>query len=1039
EVYISTGIYWPVVTEDPNNPQLRMFGPLGGDSGFPSGRIFEYPNPPKYRVTPAVVKDGQFRTVYRNSADCPVPDYFVLDVSVWESDSSNNLVNYWQMIANAAAVVGGGHPATLLGEILSTFIAMLSSGDDALGRAVNEEVTIGPKEEIDKLCSCESDDRIKKYVEVPLENLATQLWKDCSAEDEEGFNFEDYNIEPPEHIGALGLKITLDKIGKSSDEKADAISSTQLSCVDLGQPDESIIAAVLALGAPLLSGSVSREYSMFLDVDNNLATGAQGYPYDGAEFELVAQFHNSDSPTYRLMQYSSGTGTFEEVLGGLYDSGVNIDSRAIFLQVELSRLGDPVGPIAGWGVVHEQGVVANVLPEHPAELALGLTPSYTYTGLPPIVVTTDPPHDAIDINRETPIHVVFSKSMARPEAEAAFSISPPVGGSFAWQGNTLFFTPSGLLAPMTRYEVTIGATATDRVGTLFDGNDDLTGGDSFTWEFITAGRPLSCCDVGGVEWGVFCEGEPIYVTGAEFDAFSEVEIYIVRHARAESISGAELIDVTDTGSNRASIDAEGVLPATLVGSITEEGEYNIIVDVNSNGLFDPGVDRCDKTGIGFAVLPGPRLVADLNDDGVVDYSDMEILTEEWLDGSDVQSDLNEDSKVDFTDYATLANAWLEDRTWPCEGCVREIGNVEFHQINWYDPHGVLVQENSLWGRMSFSYYPGDTTSYLNLTLANSLGGAEAWVVQNLPLFAVDNGDYSRRGEAVDINLAELGMLQGQDWPAVYWKLSVDRSIRTEALTEPNIFGAVEDLDRFACDSMDETPDPGPFTDAGTPKGIKLDKAPAKESKSRDVRGVQEDDAKWCAGSFARSIDWLNREHKLGIGRSAQQIYRDLIAAGVSKPNDDGSTARDEWIALKNTYARQKTGNKIVTKVWDPGGMVDPVTGVTEVNGDFVTWLKNELKHGEDVELAYYYPGNAHIVTVLEVYTEDGDTYVKYRDDEHQGDNSKGDKKVKHKKIYKKSGKYHFGADSNTIYFAVSQSPDKDQNGIGDGFESGMPR
>jgi hypothetical protein len=53
--------------------------------------------------------------------------------------------------------------------------------------------------------------------------------------------------------------------------------------------------------------------------------------------------------------------------------------------------------------------------------------------------------------------------------------------------------------------------------------------------------------------------------------------------------------------------------------------------------------------------------------------------------------------------------------------------------------------------------------------------------------------------------------------------------------------------------------------------------------------------------------------------------------------------------------------------------------------------------------------------------KDGDTYVKYRDDERQANDAQGDTAVKHAKIYKKNGQYHFGSDRNTIYFAVSES------------------
>jgi hypothetical protein len=57
-------------------------------------------------------------------------------------------------------------------------------------------------------------------------------------------------------------------------------------------------------------------------------------------------------------------------------------------------------------------------------------------------------------------------------------------------------------------------------------------------------------------------------------------------------------------------------------------------------------------------------LADLNTDGVVDYFDIEIMTEEWLhSGSELQSDLYDDDFVDFADYAILAEQWLRTDGW----------------------------------------------------------------------------------------------------------------------------------------------------------------------------------------------------------------------------------------------------------------------------------------------------------------------------------------------------------------------------------------
>jgi hypothetical protein len=48
-------------------------------------------------------------------------------------------------------------------------------------------------------------------------------------------------------------------------------------------------------------------------------------------------------------------------------------------------------------------------------------------------------------------------------------------------------------------------------------------------------------------------------------------------------------------------------------------------------------------------------------DGAVDYLDLAIFTEHWLEGTchPILGDLNGDSKINFADFALFANNWLE--------------------------------------------------------------------------------------------------------------------------------------------------------------------------------------------------------------------------------------------------------------------------------------------------------------------------------------------------------------------------------------------
>ena len=663
EVYGTIWIYWPTATEH-TNPQHRTFGPLGGDNEFPSGTIVEEPvGSGSYTIRPAEVTDGQFGQIYYNEADCDVATSLVLDILIWDEDSNDDLEDFLKQIQDgikAAKAQAGGQgrvldAVDLAARIIGALVLLFTdSGDDALGRFTG---TISISDPCDGLFT-----EIKT---IELDNLATALWNSAPAESENGVEYDDppHRLTPPAKIGSLDLKIIGGpKQNKfSSIEVVDASTATLMRSVDLGQSDEAVVTAAVELGATLPPGPISAKYSVFLDVDNNLATGAQGYPVDGAEFALALEFAASETASASLLAYDAANERFETVPGGLYDARVNVNGAALFLSVELETLGNPVGPIAAWGVVEEEGTVVDVVPEFPAETAVGIIPDSSPTGIAPMVVSTSPPGGSIDIDRTAGIRILFSKSMNREATQQAIALDPQTPLSFSWQGSEVSLVAAEALAPNTRYTVTIAASATDRVGTPLDGNGDLEPGDDFAWGFTTATLPLWAADRDGQEKNAFDEGEPVFVSGSDFAAGAQVDIAVVTHDRVHLVAGAQLTDVTDAGITTAEANADGELQAVAVGRIPMEGEYNIIVDVGRDGGYDPDEDRCDKTGIGFAVLPGdgvPFKRGDVNGDGSVDIGDaVFVLTYLFGGGHELScfkaSDANDEGRIDLADAITI--------------------------------------------------------------------------------------------------------------------------------------------------------------------------------------------------------------------------------------------------------------------------------------------------------------------------------------------------------------------------------------------------
>jgi len=102
------------------------------------------------------------------------------------------------------------------------------------------------------------------------------------------------------------------------------------------------------------------------------------------------------------------------------------------------------------------------------------------------VLSVTPSAGAGSVSTDSTISVTFNKPMDMWSVEHNLSIDPATNGQFSWEGQTVRFTPNGLLASDTTYHVTLLAGTRDAYDNQF--------GSDFSWSFST----ISDCNHNGI-------------------------------------------------------------------------------------------------------------------------------------------------------------------------------------------------------------------------------------------------------------------------------------------------------------------------------------------------------------------------------------------------------------------------------------------------------------------------------------------------------------------------------------------------------------
>jgi hypothetical protein len=126
----------------------------------------------------------------------------------------------------------------------------------------------------------------------------------------------------------------------------------------------------------------------------------------------------------------------------------------------------------------------------------------------------------------------------------------------------------------------------------------------------TAMEPfIESCGEDGGQKDVFYQGDNMYVTGGFF-ASGTFEIYIVNDLETW-IDGMAIPSRVSGTETTISSNLEGHIPPTNVwGNLETVGKYDIIIDVNDNGIYDVGVDALDDGDI--EVTAGVEIIPEIN-------------------------------------------------------------------------------------------------------------------------------------------------------------------------------------------------------------------------------------------------------------------------------------------------------------------------------------------------------------------------------------------------------------------------------------------
>lgn len=108
---------------------------------------------------------------------------------------------------------------------------------------------------------------------------------------------------------------------------------------------------------------------------------------------------------------------------------------------------------------------------------------------------------------------------------------------------------------------------------------------------------IESCDAAGTKKDVFDVGETVYISGSGYPASSTFDLYIVADVTAWT-DGMTIPERVSGAATTISSDISGIISPTAVWNApTVLGKYDIVVDIDGNGVYNVLIDSLDSDDV----------------------------------------------------------------------------------------------------------------------------------------------------------------------------------------------------------------------------------------------------------------------------------------------------------------------------------------------------------------------------------------------------------------------------------------------------------